>query len=92
MTPPDKFVSIAAETSVARAAEWIRGLRAATSSLGEDGGQGGNPGGLCWDEAVVTVMEKGECIGFVEVGRLLKEGLEEEKEAERASRGVVVGR
>ncbi len=67
VTARGKFIPVAADTSVQRAAEWVRGLRAATAAGGEedDGGYG--------DEAVVAVMERGECVGLMEVGRLLEE-------------------
>jgi hypothetical protein len=44
--------------------------------VGGDGG-GGEGGvvdqGPYGDEAIVAVMERGECVGLVEVGRLLEE-------------------
>jgi hypothetical protein len=64
---------------------WARGWRAATvtaegdgGAVGSDGGDGGGDGGVVdqgpyGDEAIVAVMERGECVGLVEVGRLLEE-------------------
>ena len=69
VTPRSAFIPVAADTSVQRAAEWVRGLRAATAAGGGDGAQGGAYG----DDAIVGVMEKGECVGLLEVGRLLEE-------------------
>ncbi|KAK4138960.1 hypothetical protein BT67DRAFT_367007, partial [Trichocladium antarcticum] len=60
-----QFIPVAAGTSVARAAEWVMGLRAATATVdGEEGAYG--------DEAVIAVMERGECVGLLEVGKLLE--------------------
>jgi D-arabinose 5-phosphate isomerase GutQ len=85
VTPRSAFIPVAADTSVLRAGEWVRGLRAATvtaegdgGAVGSDGGDGGGDGGVVdqgpyGDEAIVAVMERGECIGLVEVGRLLEE-------------------
>jgi D-arabinose 5-phosphate isomerase GutQ len=97
VTPRGSFIPVAADTSVQRAAEWIRGLRAATASTNADApatgggatpsasaggkqdgeeriGKGGGreDGGAYGDEAIVAVMERGECVGLLEVGRLLE--------------------
>ncbi|KAH6840628.1 hypothetical protein B0I37DRAFT_219437 [Chaetomium sp. MPI-CAGE-AT-0009] len=77
VTPRGAFVSIAADTSVQAAVEWVRGLRAAGAG-GEGEGEGenavdGEGGGLYGDEAIVAVMERGECIGLLEAGRLFEE-------------------
>ena len=68
VTPRSGFIPVAADTSVQRAAEWVKGLRAATAAGGGDGAQGGAYG----DDTIVGVMEKGECVGLLEVGRLLE--------------------
>ncbi|KAK4121267.1 SIS domain-containing protein [Parathielavia appendiculata] len=62
VTPRREFIPVAADTSVQRAAEWIRGLRDV----------GGEAQGAYGDEAIVAVMENGECVGLLEVGRLLE--------------------
>ncbi|KAK4104471.1 SIS domain-containing protein [Parathielavia hyrcaniae] len=59
--PRGQFIPVAADASVQRAAEWIRGLRAATAT-----------GCVYGDEAIVAVMENRECVGLLEVGRLLE--------------------
>jgi D-arabinose 5-phosphate isomerase GutQ len=72
VAPRSDFIPVAADTSVQRAAEWIRGLRTATTTA--TGGDSRNEeGGAYGDEAIVAVMERGECIGLMEVGRLLGE-------------------
>ena len=92
-TPPDRFIPVAAGTSVRRAAEWLRGLRAATAGaatcgvagvgVGEAEAEGEREGegegeadeeeeGPYGDDAVVAVMENGECVGLLEVGTLLE--------------------
>jgi D-arabinose 5-phosphate isomerase GutQ len=83
VTPRSAFIPVAADTSVSRAGEWVRGLRVATATADGDGGAvggdgGGEGGGVVdqgpyGDEAIVAVMERGECVGLVEVGRLLEE-------------------
>ncbi|KAK4236485.1 hypothetical protein C8A03DRAFT_35623 [Achaetomium macrosporum] len=70
VAPRSGFIPVAADTSVQRAAEWIRGLRAATATGGESGDDEGAAYG---DEAIIAVMERGECVGLLEVGRLLEE-------------------
>ncbi|KAL2134537.1 hypothetical protein VTI74DRAFT_11509 [Chaetomium olivicolor] len=71
VTPRSEFIPAAADTSLQRAAEWIRGLRAATSTSASDGGGDGD--GAYGDEAVVAVMDGGKCVGLLEAGRLLEE-------------------
>ncbi|KAK4040285.1 hypothetical protein C8A01DRAFT_15821 [Parachaetomium inaequale] len=80
-TRASAFIPVAADTSVRRAAEWIRGLRAATASASVSAGAGGaaegrgsgsGSEGAYGDEAIVAVMERGECVGLLEVGRLLE--------------------
>ncbi|KAK0720932.1 hypothetical protein B0H67DRAFT_577733 [Lasiosphaeris hirsuta] len=60
------FVSIAADTTVREAAEWIRGIMVGvTGRRGEDG--------TCRADSVIAVVEKGgECVGLLEVGTLLE--------------------
>ncbi|KAK4224714.1 hypothetical protein QBC38DRAFT_288545 [Podospora fimiseda] len=55
------FVPVAADSTVHKAAEWVEGMREAVGD------------GRYEDDAVVSVMEKGECIGLMEVVRLLEE-------------------
>ncbi|KAK4249111.1 hypothetical protein C7999DRAFT_30478 [Corynascus novoguineensis] len=82
-TPGSDFIPVAAGTSVQRAAEWIKGLRAATTTAtaatdpSACGGKGGKEeeNGTYGDEAIVAVMESGQCVGLLEVGRLLEERL-----------------
>jgi D-arabinose 5-phosphate isomerase GutQ len=75
-TPRSEFIPVAADTSVQRAAEWIRGLRGAAAAT-TDGGGGGGGGerdrGPYGEDAIVAVMERGECVGLLEVERLLEE-------------------
>ncbi|KAK4158581.1 hypothetical protein C8A00DRAFT_28593 [Chaetomidium leptoderma] len=75
VTPRRAFIPVAADTSLLRAAEWIRGLRAATATATTSGGEsgGGDGDGAYGDEAIVAVMERGECVGLLEVGKLLEE-------------------
>jgi D-arabinose 5-phosphate isomerase GutQ len=68
VTGRSEFIPVAAGTSVARAAEWIRGLRSATFAGGNSSNEECGPYG---DEAVIAVMERGECVGLLEVGGLL---------------------
>ncbi|KXX77063.1 Arabinose 5-phosphate isomerase KpsF [Madurella mycetomatis] len=63
-TAPSEFIPVAADTSVQKAAEWIRDVRGAA-------GAGRNDGGY-WEDAIVAVMDRGECVGLLEVGRLLE--------------------
>ncbi|AEO57102.1 hypothetical protein MYCTH_12812, partial [Thermothelomyces thermophilus ATCC 42464] len=78
VTPRSAFIPVAAGTSVQRAAEWVRELRAATTGASPGPGPGGTADGEkkdyggYGDEAVVAVMENGECVGLLEVGRLLE--------------------
>ncbi|KAK3358853.1 hypothetical protein B0T25DRAFT_77851 [Lasiosphaeria hispida] len=59
------FVSIAADTTVREAAEWIRGIMGVARRGGEDG--------ACREDSIVAVVEKGgECVGLLEVGTLLE--------------------
>ncbi|KAK4140606.1 uncharacterized protein C8A04DRAFT_39759 [Dichotomopilus funicola] len=104
--PRSAFIPVTADTSVSRAAEWIRGMRTATagSDSGESDGterstetnegfgsmgtsmsmtsgsdfssasSSGSVGyhqGLYDDEAIMAIMEKGECVGLLEIGTLL---------------------
>lgn len=55
------FVSVAADTTAGRAAEWVKGLM---MSAGETGG--------CRPDSVVCLLEKGECVGVLEVKELLE--------------------
>ncbi|KAH6627191.1 hypothetical protein B0J18DRAFT_162896 [Chaetomium sp. MPI-SDFR-AT-0129] len=101
------FIPIAADTSVLRAAEWIRGMQAATSgsdsgesdgtersteasegfgsmassmstisgsdfSSASSSGSAGYHQGSYDDEAIMAIMEKGECVGLLEIGALLE--------------------
>ncbi|KAK3307875.1 uncharacterized protein B0T15DRAFT_87485 [Chaetomium strumarium] len=72
VAPRSGFIPVAADTSVQRAAEWIRGLRTATTTIAGEESED-HEGGAYGDEAIVAVMERGECIGLLEVGRLLEE-------------------
>lgn len=60
VTDRNEFVPIPADSSVQKAAEWVEGMRDALGS------------GRYEDDAIVSVMEKGEWIGVLEVGRLLE--------------------
>lgn len=62
------FVSVAADTTVRRAAEWIGGV----GLEGDGDGEGGKRG--CARDAVVGVVEGGECVGVLEVGTLIGKG------------------
>jgi D-arabinose 5-phosphate isomerase GutQ len=82
VTPRRAFLSIAADTTVRAAAEWVDGLRAAAAGKdirgavevgGDKEGEGQDEDGLYGDEAVVAVMEKGECVGLLEAGTLFEE-------------------
>ncbi|KAK3681390.1 hypothetical protein B0T22DRAFT_502429 [Podospora appendiculata] len=58
VTSKSDYISIAANTTVRSAAEWIR-----SALRGEVG---------CTEHSVIAVMENGECIGLLEVGTLLE--------------------
>lgn len=76
VTPRRAFIPVAADTSVQRAAEWIQGLRAATATATSSSGDGvsaADKDGAYGDDAIVAVMERGECVGLLEVGKLLEE-------------------
>ncbi|KAL2258834.1 hypothetical protein VTK26DRAFT_7691 [Humicola hyalothermophila] len=97
VAPRQTFVPVAAGTSIAKAAEWIRGLRAATaarpeslsaSATAEREGEEEDISGPYGDEAVVAVIDGGECVGLLEVGRLL----EKDEEEKRGKGGVLAGR
>ncbi|KAK4113451.1 SIS domain-containing protein [Canariomyces notabilis] len=74
-TPRSEFIPVAADTSVQRAAEWIRGLRGAAAATTDGGGGGGGERdrGPYGEDAIVAVMDRGECVGLLEVERLLEE-------------------
>lgn len=59
------FVSVAADATVARAADWVRELMTG----GQSGGQGVRG---CAADSVVCLLEKGECVGVLEAGELLE--------------------
>lgn len=61
VTSKKEFVPVAADSSVEKAAEWVRGMRVA---LGD---------GQYEDNAIVAVMDRGECVGLLEVGSLMEE-------------------
>jgi len=67
------FLAIAADSTVRNAADWIRGML----ELGARARAGQIPGdddvGYCAEDSIIAVMEKGECIGVLEVSRLLEE-------------------
>ncbi|KAL2021824.1 hypothetical protein VTK56DRAFT_6598 [Thermocarpiscus australiensis] len=71
-----EFVPVAASTSVQRAAEWIRGVRGAAAAAAAAAATGGEKCGdddkAYGEDAIVAVMETGECVGLLEVGRLLE--------------------
>lgn len=84
VTPRSAFVAVAADTTVRAAAEWVVGLRAAAAAAegrgegeGEGEGQSVSEGvgesRLYGDEAIVAVMEKGECVGLLEAGSLFED-------------------
>ncbi|KAK4201485.1 putative arabinose 5-phosphate isomerase [Triangularia verruculosa] len=61
VTSKKEFVPVAADSSVEKAAEWVMGMRVA---LGD---------GNYEDNAIVAVMDRGECVGLLEVGNLMEE-------------------
>lgn len=82
VTPKENFVSIAADTTARDAADWIRGILnpsvntnssslsspIPTTALGDDDDV------CCYEGSIIAVTDKGgECIGLLEVGRLLEE-------------------
>ncbi|KAK4188062.1 putative arabinose 5-phosphate isomerase [Podospora australis] len=61
VTSPRDFVRMAADSTVEKAAEWVRGMRAAMG-----------PGDKSYeDDAIVALMDRGECVGLIEIGALL---------------------
>ncbi|KAK3996663.1 hypothetical protein QBC44DRAFT_136180 [Cladorrhinum sp. PSN332] len=56
----NEFIPVAADSTLHKAAEWLEGMRVAVGD------------GRYEDDDIVSVMEKGECIGLLEVGRLLE--------------------
>jgi D-arabinose 5-phosphate isomerase GutQ len=62
------FVAVAADTSVRRAAEWVGGISGTAQGAGDGEGESVGFGG---SGAVVGVVERGECIGVLEVEMLL---------------------
>ena len=72
MTPKADFVSIAADTTVRDAAEWIRAMLETTA--GTAAVVTGEEDAWCCEDSIIAVVEKrGECIGLLEVARLLEE-------------------
>ncbi|KAK1756811.1 arabinose 5-phosphate isomerase [Echria macrotheca] len=69
------FVSIAADTTVRDAAEWIRAmLEASRPGCAGGGGRGEDDEAGCSEDSIIAVVGKqGECIGLLEVARLLDE-------------------
>ncbi|OIW23500.1 SIS domain-containing protein [Coniochaeta ligniaria NRRL 30616] len=57
------FVSVAADTSASRAADWVRELMMS--------GSGGETAG-CRPDSIVCLLDKGECVGVLEVKELLE--------------------
>ncbi|KAK0635951.1 hypothetical protein B0T17DRAFT_482411 [Bombardia bombarda] len=56
------FVVVAADTTVRNAADWI--IAGGCGAIDDVG---------CGEDSIVAVVEKGECVGVLEVGRLLDE-------------------
>lgn len=61
VTSPKEFVIMAADSSVEKATEWVKGMRNAVGPDDES----------YRDDAIVAVMERGQCAGLIEVGTLL---------------------
>ncbi|KAK5660056.1 hypothetical protein OQA88_13525 [Cercophora sp. LCS_1] len=67
------FVSIAADTTIRDAAEWIRGVLEATAARTSVAAVGEYDVGCCEDSIIAVVEKEGQCIGLVEVAKLLEE-------------------
>ncbi|KAK0619213.1 hypothetical protein B0T14DRAFT_402710, partial [Immersiella caudata] len=70
ITPKEDFVRMRAETTTRDAADWIR---AATSGVPSCIASACSDELECSEVSIIAVSEKGECIGLVEVARLLEE-------------------
>ncbi|KAK3325908.1 hypothetical protein B0H66DRAFT_143034 [Apodospora peruviana] len=77
VTKKADFVSIAADTTVRKAADFIRAVLLAAAQANAAGtavvALGADDEARCSEDSIIAVMEKGECIGVLEVGRLLEE-------------------
>jgi D-arabinose 5-phosphate isomerase GutQ len=73
VTPRKAFISVEAGTSVQVVRERVLGLRAAAAAAAAAADGGGKGEGEYGDEAILQVVDRGECMGLLEVGRLFEE-------------------
>ncbi|KAK0653011.1 hypothetical protein B0T16DRAFT_291925, partial [Cercophora newfieldiana] len=71
VTSKEDFVRMRAETTTRDAAEWIRAVTASGVPLLSVPGSSNES--ECSEDSIISVSEKGECVGLVEVARLLEE-------------------
>ncbi|KAK3942208.1 putative arabinose 5-phosphate isomerase [Diplogelasinospora grovesii] len=75
VTHKSDFVSICANTTVRNAAEWISTIVEQQTNKNSPAGSGSgldDDGVTCGHDSIIAVMEKGECVGLLEVATLLQ--------------------